>query len=591
MINALDDKSANRFSQSDVARVLGNDPSMTYFNYGMVFIAAKRDELAVKALEHALVYDDDNPQITLVLADTLLRLHKAEQAMTMVEKVIKRQPQGVESYELMAKVLTALGREKEITPRLEEAASRDSKNVPLQYVLADRYREIGQVDKAEALYKSLLTSQPTPQTYRALAASLLKRKKAGDLLRVLCDAYNREITKQAIIPQLQAAAGDDSLAEAMLDAGLRGLSERPPTLPQTAFQVLSLVANTTRGAANNNRRLEKLLKIYQLQLDQAPSMLVYAEIADTERRLGLYDQAATTVEQMIGKYPAQKSVRTLAFLAEYQYRAGHKDLAKATLAEAMKLNPADVESQFKLANVLGDVGQADDAIRVIGDLSKKEPNNTDLELLLSDTLSKFGKNDEAIKVLEGMVKRYGDNDDVVKDIRSRLSVIYVNMGNYAKGEAELDLLLQRNPDEAGPNNDLGYLYAEQGKNLEKAESMVRKALQEDPENYAYLDSMGWVLFKQGKVKEALATLNKAAERMKATVEQFGRVQDPTIFEHLGDVYFQIQDVEKAGDSWRQALKAAESSVPPDKRVGEIKKKLDTLRKLGPVTKPSSSESP
>ena len=62
---------------------------------------------------------------------------------------------------------------KEITPRLEEAARRDSKNVPLQYVLADRYREIGQTEKADALYKSLLTSQPNPQTYRALAASLL----------------------------------------------------------------------------------------------------------------------------------------------------------------------------------------------------------------------------------------------------------------------------------------------------------------------------------------------------------------------------------------------------------------------------------
>ena len=33
----------------------------------------------------------------------------------------------------MAKVLTVLKREKEITPRLEEAARHDSKNVPLQY--------------------------------------------------------------------------------------------------------------------------------------------------------------------------------------------------------------------------------------------------------------------------------------------------------------------------------------------------------------------------------------------------------------------------------------------------------------------------
>ena len=99
------------------------------------------------------------------------------------------------------------------------------------------------------------------------------------------------------------------------------------------------------------------------------------------------------------------------------------------------------------------------------------------------------------------------------------------MGDYAKGEAELEILLQRNPDEAGPNNDLGYLYAEQGKNLEKAEAMIRKALQEEPENSAYLDSLGWVLFKRGKVKEALETLKKAAERMKAERSSVG-LDDP-----------------------------------------------------------------
>ncbi len=409
-----------------------------------------------------------------------------------------------------------------------------------------------------------MTSQPTPQTYRALAASLLKRKKARDFLRVICDAYNREITEQAIIPQLQAAAGDDSMAEAMLDAGLLGLSERPPTLPQTAFQVLSLIANSSRSAANSNRRLEKLLKIYQLQLDQAPNMLVYAEIADTERRLGLFDKAATTVEQMIGKYPAQKSVRTLAFLAEYQYRAGHKEEAKATLAEAMKLNPTDVESQFKLANVLGDVGQVDDAIRVIRDLSKKEPDNSDLELLLSDTVTKFGRNDEAIKVLEGMVKRYGDNDEVLKDIRSRLSVIYVNMGNYAKGEAELDSPPAQSR-RARAQQRPGLPLRRAGQEPREGRVDGAQGAQEDPENYAYLDSMGWVLFKQGKVKEALATLMKAAERMKITMEQLGRVQDPTIFEHLGDVYFQIHEVEKAEDSWRQALRPPN---PPSRQISE-----------------------
>jgi tetratricopeptide (TPR) repeat protein len=591
VIDALDDKSTNRFSPADLVRVLGNDPSRAYLNFALSFITAGRDELAVRALERALVYDEDNPQIAMFLAETLLRLHKADQAVGFVERIIRRQPQGVEVYELLAKVLTALGREKEITPRLEEAALQDSKNVPLQYVLADRYRETGQIDKADALYKTLLTTQPTPQTYRALAASLLKRKKAGDLLKVICEAYPRPITKAAIEPQLQAAAADDAMAEAMLDAGFEQLSARPPTLPESAFHVLTLIANTNRATAGRARRLEKLLKLHRLHLEQEPSALVYSEIADTQIGMGHYAEAAATVEQLLAKYPAEKSMRTLAILAGYQRRAGRVEAAKAAAAQALKLDSNDAEAQYRLASVLADLSQADDAIRILRDLARKDPNNAFYELGLGQMLSRFSRNDEAIKVFEGMVKRYVDNDDVLRYIRSSLSVTYVNMGNYAKGESELELLLENNPDEPGTNNDLGYLYADQGKNLEKAESMIRKALQDKPDEYAYLDSLGWVLFKQGKVKEALQSLIKAAELMKPERDQLGLGDDPTIFEHLGDVYFQLHEIDNAEDSWRKALKASEATVPPDKRVAEIKKKLDSLRKLGPSPKPSSSHSP
>ncbi len=271
VIDGLDDKAANRLSPADLTRILGNDPSMAYLNFGVVFIAARRNELAARALERAMVYDEDNPQIAQFLAETFLRLHKADQALILVDRIIKRQPQGVESYELLSKVLTALGREKEITPRLEEAAQRDRKNIPLQYILADRYRETGQVDKAEALYKALLSTQPTQQTYKALAASLLRRKKAGDLLKVICEALARPGMLESIKQQLQAAAADDAMAEAMLDAGYAQLSSNPPKLPQSAYQILTFIANPDRATTNKPRRLERLLKLHRLQLQQAPS--------------------------------------------------------------------------------------------------------------------------------------------------------------------------------------------------------------------------------------------------------------------------------------------------------------------------------
>ena len=61
----------------------------------------------------------------------------------------------------------------------------------------------------------------------------------------------------------------------------------------------------------------------------------------------------------------------------------------------------------------------------------------------------------------------------------------------------------------------------------------------------------------------------------------GASPDATILEHLGDVYFQLQEIDKAGDSWRQAPKVAAEAIPPDKRVPEIRKKLESLEKLGP----------
>ncbi len=240
--------------------------------------------------------------------------------------------------------------------------------------------------------------------------------------------------------------------------------------------------------------------------------------------------------------------------------------------------------------MLRQIGQIDDAVQILhAAASKKRANNPRYDLALGSLLTMSNRKDEAISLFEALLKRHPDSDDVVSRGHARTVRRYVDRGDYGK-EAQLELLLQRNPDEAGANNDLGYLYAEQGKNLEKAESMIRKALQEEPDSFAYLDSLGWVLFKKGKVKEALEPLKKAAEQMKSEMERLGAGRFP-ILEHLGDVYFQLQQLEQANDAWRQAAQAAAVAVPPDKRLGEIKKKLESLEKLGPMPKPTAERTP
>jgi tetratricopeptide (TPR) repeat protein len=92
-------------------------------------------------------------------------------------------------------------------------------------------------------------------------------------------------------------------------------------------------------------------------------------------------------------------------------------------------------------------------------------------------------------------------------------------------------------------NYVGYTYAEQNDSLEYALQLINKALLIEENNGHYIDSRAWVFYKMERYEEALKELKKAA----------GIIEDAVIFEHLGDVYLKLDDIEKARDAYEKAL--------------------------------------
>ena len=76
-------------------------------------------------------------------------------------------------------------------------------------------------------------------------------------------------------------------------------------------------------------------------------------------------------------------------------------------------------------------------------------------------------------------------------------------------EQLLTEVVRMDPHHAAASNDLGYTWADEGKNLDRAESLVRVAVEEEPDNQSYLDSMAWVEYKRGKFAEARGFLDRA----------------------------------------------------------------------------------
>src|SRR5262249_33805914 len=120
------------------------------------------------------------------------------------------------------------------------------------------------------------------------------------------------------------------------------------------------------------------------------------------------------------------------------------------------------------------------------------------------------------------------------------------------------------PESAEAMNYLGYMWAEHGKKLDRARELIEKAVKAEPKNAAYLDSLAWVLFKLNKPQEALPQALKAIE--------FSEEPDPTVYDHLGDIYAALNQVEKAREAWKKSV-----SLEPNE---EVKKKLNPKSDTG-----------
>ncbi|MEO6036137.1 MAG: tetratricopeptide repeat protein, partial [Verrucomicrobiota bacterium] len=113
------------------------------------------------------------------------------------------------------------------------------------------------------------------------------------------------------------------------------------------------------------------------------------------------------------------------------------------------------------------------------------------------------------------------------------------------------------PDFADALNYLGFMWADRGENLDKAREYIEKAVKVEPKNAAFLDSLGWVLHKLNQNDSALQYLLQAVA--------LSDEPDPTLFDHLGDVYSALKRNEKAREAWKKSLTLEPSA--------EIEKKL------------------
>ncbi len=182
------------------------------------------------------------------------------------------------------------------------------------------------------------------------------------------------------------------------------------------------------------------------------------------------------------------------------------------------------------------------AVKELHALDDEPSENPEIAYYLGLCYTQLRRYDDALLYLEQVVT---SETDLVHIYQSRmlLSYIYTITGRYKLAEFELDALIEGgyesaqvfsayghvayesgriddaleylqkaltvDPDNANAMNSLGYILAEENRDLEYALSLCRKAVAINEDNPAYLDSLGWVHHKLGNNEEARGYLRKA----------------------------------------------------------------------------------
>jgi len=524
-----------------------------------------RAAAAFRATRDVLLGSDDPEarhqaiRIYLNLSEIATAQGRWSEALQALDAYLEHAPVQLEPYEKKVELLRKLGRDREVIPVLRKYAGRDQYHLGLELLLASELaKEAGTRREAEKIYTTLLEKNVKPEVYRGLFHLY---RLEGEATKAL-DLFD---ASAAVLDKTEAKADEREAAGVRVDAMLAVLRSDP-------VLVEALLRDARAELARSQKRDLK-------------TWLLMASLAARTRKLAVAEQF---FRQCLQQLPADQEVRVYLGLIQVLMRqrkyADVVSLCQDALAHRAPRNGTEAAYHPSLAAALAALGRydealehADKAIRLTSDDWKVAQHCRKASIL-----AQAGRYADGIRECEETLKQFTLITQV-QEIRQTLSIVYSLQGDHAKSEEQLRLILETDPDAALANNNLGYQMADRNVNLDEAERLIRRAIEversarnqadDEGDNAMYLDSLGWVLFRKGQPAEAREWLERAAALPDGA-------DDPTVWEHLGDVYVKLDLPGKAKEAWQMSLKMSGSAPKRkgDTRPAEVEKKLKTLER-------------
>jgi tetratricopeptide (TPR) repeat protein len=572
---------------------IDSDPTSEYLTSGLAELYAKTGRIrdAVLEAQDILKKDPNNLEAHKLLgriylrslgdvqsgsgSDSVLKL-----AIEQYQEIIKIEPDNVDDHLL-------LGRLYRLNNDLQKAENEFKMAVKLQpdseeavTTLAYLYNEEGDTARAAEALSSVPDATRSAKLYSALGYTYEQRKEYKKAIT----AYRKAIELDR--DNLDAIRGlaQNLLNDGQTDAALEQYKIIADSNPEDAQTYLRM-AEIYRKDGKFDLALENLKKAESMVQD---SMEVPYNIAAVYQAQGRYDEAAQLLQELVKKtdkpdnsYSQGEKNNRAVFLERLGtvYRDNsNEQLATETFHKMLALGDDNAERGYQqIIDTYREAKQWQKATDAAKEATQKLPNDRGLKMVYAAQLADMGQVDAGLDQVKSLLKGTPEDRDVYitlaqmytrlkrwPDAEAALSKAaelstkdedkeyvdflrgstYERQKKYEQAEDVFRKVLVTDPQNAAVLNYLGYMLADRNVKLEEALVLIKKAVELDPANGAYLDSLGWAYFRLGKYELAEDNLMKASQHMGA---------DPTVQDHLGDLYQKTGRLKLAAVHWERAL--------------------------------------
>ncbi|MBS1773740.1 MAG: tetratricopeptide repeat protein [Bacteroidetes bacterium] len=519
-----DDKEAERI----LLQVIKAKPNEGGAYYDLANIAFKQNRAgeATQYIKKAIALNDSNQWYKAKYAEILVLDNKYEEAANIYAGLGRTEKYNEGYILLAARFYKQANKLKNAMAQLDVLLEKNPNSEELLTQEQELYLKMNDVDGAVKVAQKLIDNNPNEGKYYANLAELYENN----------DKHSKA---EEIYEKIEERFGDDAVVQLALADNYKKKNNMP----------------------KYNEYVKKVILNKSLDADVQINMLAgywQDNLTDSLKRIEIEGLA----RELAAQHPNHAA--TVATYAQVLSANGNHLQSQEQYKKAVQIDPSRFGVWQNLLFGYTEKSEADSLLVYSEKALRLFPNQAIFHYLNGIGNMNKGENNKAIKSINRAIDMEPENNtDQISQMYTTLGDLYNTMKQYAKSDSAYNYALKLDPNNATLLNNYSYYLSVRNERLDEAEKMSKKSLEIRKDEPTFLDTYGWILYKEHQYENAKEYIQKAIDGLNGDA-------DATVWEHLGDVYYKLNQVDKAVECWKKAKEKGSENIEIDKKIKDRK---------------------